>query len=327
MAEGFTLVVATVGGGLSRTVDGGETWDRIRDPIPSESNIRALSVYPDNPHRILAGTDQGIFRSEDNAGTWEKLNSPMEDRQIWSVTVDPTDPDTIFAGTRPDAFRSRDGGKTWDELSLGVTIPCPVGIPRTTNVIVDPRDNRTIWAGIEVDGVYKSLDGGDSWVHLPELGPDPFHGDIHGMAISPGPTTSIYCTSPYGIATSTDEGESWDYHYFPKFSEKDNRSYCRGVLVKADDPDVMFVGNGDAIPGITGTIQHTKNAGKTWESIDLPVPPNSVVYWFGTNKAVPNVIAAASLYGYVYTSTDGGENWTKLKKEFGEIRSVAVMPN
>jgi len=52
-----------------------------------------------------------------------------------------------------------------------------------------------------------------------------------------------------------------------------------------------------------------------------------VVYWFGTNKEVPNVIAAASLYGYVYTSTDGGENWTKLKKEFGEIRSVAVMPN
>ena len=162
---------------------------------------------------------------------------------------------------------------------------------------------------------------------LPELGPDPFHGDIHGMAISPGPTTSIYCTSPFGIATSTDEGESWDYHYFPKFSEKDNRSYCRGVLVKADDPDVMFVGNGDAIPGITGTIQQTKNAGKTWESIDLPVAPNSVVYWFGTNPEVPNVIAAASLYGYVYTSIDGGENWTKMKKEFGEIRSVAVMPN
>ncbi|MEE3141303.1 MAG: hypothetical protein VX307_01800, partial [Chloroflexota bacterium] len=64
-----------------------------------------------------------------------------------------------------------------------------------------------------------------------------------------------------------------------------------------------------------------------WQSLNLPVSPNSVVYWFGTHKAVPNVIAAASLYGYVYTSTDGGENWTKLAKEFGEIRSVAVMPN
>jgi len=327
MPEGYTLCVATVGGGLSRTMDGGETWDRIRDPIPSESNIRALSVYPDNPHRILAGTDLGLFRSEDNAETWEKIEAPFDDRQIWSVTVDPADSETIFVGTRPDAFRSRDGGKTWDELDIGVTIPCPVGIPRTTNMIVDPRDNRTIWAGIEVDGVYKSLDGGDSWVHLPDLGDDPFHGDIHGMAIKPGNTTSIYCTSPFGIATSTDEGESWDYHYFPKFSEEDRRSYCRGMLIKADNPDVMFVGNGDAIPGITGTIQQTKDAGKTWESLDLPVPPNSVVYWFGTHKAVPNVIAAASLYGYVYTSTDGGENWTKLAKEFGEIRSVAVMPN
>ena len=326
MSAGYTLCVGTVGGGLSRTSDGGKTWDRIRDPIPSECNVRALSVYPDNPHRILAGTDLGIFRSEDNAATWERLESPMESLQIWSVTVDPSDPDVIFAGTRPDAFRSRDGGRTWDQLDLGLNIPCPIGIPRTTNMIVDPRDSRTVWAGIEVDGVYKSLDGGDNWVHLPDLGPDPFHGDIHGMALSAGSTTSIYCTSPFGIATSTDEGESWDYHYFPKFNENDARSYCRGVLLKADDPNTMFVGNGDSIPGITGTIQHTKDGGQTWQSAELPVAPNSVVYWFGTHAAVPNVIAAASLYGYVYLSEDGGNSWEKLDKEFGEIRSVAVMP-
>ena len=232
MSAGYTLCVGTVGGGLSRTSNGGETWDRIRDPIPSECNVRALSVYPDDPHRILAGTDLGIFRSEDNAATWERLESPMESLQIWSVTVDPSDPDVIFAGTRPDAFRSRDGGRTWDQLDLGLNIPCPIGIPRTTNMIVDPRDSRTVWAGIEVDGVYKSLDGGDNWVHLPDLGPDPFHGDIHGMALSAGPTTSIYCTSPFGIATSTDEGESWDYHYFPKFNENDARSYCRGSVAE-----------------------------------------------------------------------------------------------
>ncbi len=327
MSAGYTLCVGTVGGGLSRTSNGGKTWDRIRDPIPSECNVRALSVYPDNPHSILAGTDLGIFRSEDNAATWERLESPMESLQIWSVAVDPSDPDVIFAGTRPDAFRSRDGGRTWDQLDLGLNIPCPIGIPRTTNMIVDPRDSRTVWAGIEVDGVYKSLDGGDNWVHLPDLGPDPFHGDIHGMALSAGPTTSIYCTSPFGIATSTDEGESWDYHYFPKFNENDARSYCRGVLLKADDPNTMFVGNGDSIPGITGTIQHTKDGGQTWQLAELPVAPNSVVYWFGTHAAVPNVIAAASLYGYVYLSNDGGNSWEKLDKEFGEIRSVAIMPD
>ena len=326
MAQDYTLCVGTVGGGLSCSPDGGMTWNRIRNPIPSECNVRALAVYPDDPHRILAGTDVGLYRSEDTGNTWEKLESPMDGIQIWSATVDAEDPDTIFVGTRPDAFRSHDGGKTWEALSLGVTLPCPIGIPRTTNMIVDPRDHRIVWAGIEVDGVYQSRDGGDNWVHLPALGPDPFQGDIHGLALRTGKTTAVYATTPFGIATSTDEGENWEYHNFPKFHETDNRSYCRGVMLKADDPNVIFVGNGDAIPGVTGTIQQSKDGGTSWEAIKLPVEPNSVVYWFATHPERPNVVAAASLYGYVYVSTDGGESWKKLQKEFGEIRTLPVTP-
>jgi photosystem II stability/assembly factor-like uncharacterized protein len=117
MSQDFTLCVGTVGGGLSCSPDGGETWNRIRQPIPSECNVRALTVYPDNLSASWR-SDVGLYRSENAGGTWEKIESPMEGIQIWSVTVDSTDTDTIFAGTRPDAFRSRDGGKTWDALSL-----------------------------------------------------------------------------------------------------------------------------------------------------------------------------------------------------------------
>ena len=56
-------------------------------------------------------------------------------------------------------------------------------------------------------------------------------------------------------------------------------------MLKADDPDVIFVGNGDAIPGVTGTIQRSKDGGKSWQAIKLPVEPNSVVYWFATPGA------------------------------------------
>ena len=194
-------------------------------------------------------------------------------------------------------------------------------------MIVDPRDNRTIWAGIEVDGVYKSLDGGDTWLHLPELGSDPFRGDIHDMAINAGRTTAIYATSPFGIATSTDEGESWEYHEFPKYHEGDTRSYCRGMALKADDPRVIFVGNGDMIPGDTGDIRVTTDGGQTWAAAPLPVEPNSLIYWFATNPEIPDVIVAASLYGYIYTSDDGGDSWQKLRKEFGEVRTLALTPN
>ena len=328
MANNFTIVVGAVGQGINVSGDSGATWTKIRQPIPSECTIRALHTYPDDPHRILAGSDGlGLFRSEDNGSTWDNVESPVGDLQVWSVTVDPSNSNTIFAGTRPEGFRSRDGGKSWDKLSMGVTKECPIGTPRTTNMIVDPRDSQTIWAGIEVDGVYKSLDGGDNWVHLPDLGPDPFHGDIHGMAVKGGSNPAVYCTSPYGFATSNDEGESWDYHYYPKFNEDDARSYCRGMIIKADNPDVMMVGNGDFIPGVTGAIQITKDAGKTWNKANLPVEPNSVVYWLANNPEIPNVVAAASLFGYVYVSEDGGDNWTKLQKEFGEIRAIAVTPN
>ena len=99
------------------------------------------------------------------------------------------------------------------------------------------------------------------------------------------------------------------------------------MAIKTDDPNVMFVGNGDAIPGITGAIQQTRDGGKTWQRTELPVAPNSVVYWFGTHKAIPETMVAASLYGYVYVTDDGGVSFRKLPKEFGEIRSVALTPN
>ena len=52
-----------------------------------------------------------------------------------------------------------------------------------------------------------------------------------------------------------------------------------------------------------------------------------VIYWLANNSEMPNVVAAASLFGYVYVSEDGGDSWSKLKKEFGEVRALAVTPN
>ena len=49
--------------------------------------------------------------------------------------------------------------------------------------------------------------------------------------------------------------------------KQDSGSYCRGMVIKADNPEVMFVGNGDFIPGTTGAVQRTKDGGKSWEPV------------------------------------------------------------
>ncbi len=111
MAGNYSILVGTTGAGLFRSPDGGESWSRIRDPFPGESQVRALAVDPQSPNVVYAGSNNGIYRSEDSGSNWVKLDSPMEGLNIWSIAIDPSDSSTLFAGTSPPfVFRSRDDG-------------------------------------------------------------------------------------------------------------------------------------------------------------------------------------------------------------------------
>ncbi|MGO9060348.1 MAG: WD40/YVTN/BNR-like repeat-containing protein [Candidatus Binataceae bacterium] len=333
MAHEFTLCVGTVGAGVWYSADGGERWRRSAMKLPfyaepGEIQIRSLAVSPHNPHHVLAGSEAGLYRSEDNGMSWDLIESPMAGMQIWSAAWHPADPGVIFAGTKPPGvFRTVDGGQRWEKLPIDIVEKCFAGAPKVTNIVFDPRAPKNVWVSVEIDGVFRSRDGGDTWTHLPALGSKVINQDMHGLALSLGNPVKLLATTPDGIWSSIDEGESWSLHGFPRFAERDQISYCRGVAVKPDDPDTIFVANGDFIPGKRGAIHRTRDGGKTWDKMALPVEPNSTIYWFATNRANPDIIAANSLHGYLYLSTDAGDSWTKLRREFGEIRALAWLPN
>ena len=79
----------------------------------------------------------------------------------------PIDPDILFAGTRPAGiYRTRDEGRQWEKFAVKVAWECSLGTPFVTSVIVDPDDHRLVWAEVEIDGVFSSVEGGDTWQRL-----------------------------------------------------------------------------------------------------------------------------------------------------------------
>ena len=198
---------------------------------------------------------------------------------------------------------------------------CPaVGIPRPTAIAIDPADHRSVWVGYEVDGLRHSADGGDTWTkedcQIPNL-------DVHNVAVAAGPPRTVFTVVNDDVWRSTDDGETWQPAHarevFPWH-------YTRGIAVKPDDPKTVYVTVGDATPGRVGAIMRSKDAGASWESLNLPVQPNSAMWTLCIPAAAPDTVFAASRYGYFYRSDDGGDSWRKLWREFSEVSSIQWAP-
>jgi photosystem II stability/assembly factor-like uncharacterized protein len=182
----------------------------------------------------------------------------------------------------------------------------------------DPVDSGTIWAGVEIDGVHRSLDGGDTWQRQGE-GLSSL--DIHSIAVVPGLPKKVIAATNNDLNISIDNGKTWQTC---GVKDRFDWAYCRGIAAKSDESQTLFQGNGNGPPGSAGAIQVSRDGGLTWSKAELSHPSNSTIWTFATTKADPNMIAAASVSGYVYLSSDGGSSWRKLERDFGEIRSLAL---
>ena len=166
MANTPTIYAGTVGQSVWCSKDGGDSWDRATEGMFPEAHIRALAASPDDRSILFAGTEAGICRSTDGGDNWHSIESPMDKMQVWAIAINPNNADTIYAGTCPSAiFRSTDGGETWRQLDVELADECPglPIVPRITSLVIDPSDDQAIYAGIEIDGMRRSTDGGETW--------------------------------------------------------------------------------------------------------------------------------------------------------------------
>jgi photosystem II stability/assembly factor-like uncharacterized protein len=327
MTQKGTILVGTPGQGVFRSTDEGDSWTRgsIGQGLHSDAIIRTIAVHPTNPDTVYAGSDMGLYRSDDAGARWELLDTPMNHQAVWSVAFDPSRPATMLAGTGtpsvPGLFRSIDGGATWSAEAVDIARDCPaVGVPRPTGLAFDPTDSAKTWMGLEVDGVRRTTDGGSSWTtaasEIQNL-------DVHNLAITSGPPKTVFVLVNNDLWSSTDDGEHWQaLGVREQFSPY---RYPRGIAVKPDDPRVVYVTLGDATPGRMGTVLRSRDTGQTWESLTLPEQPNSAMWVVHVPASAPSTVLAGSRYGYLYRSDDGGDSFRKLWRELSEVSSIAFI--
>jgi photosystem II stability/assembly factor-like uncharacterized protein len=325
MMIGGMLYVGTAGTSTWFSGDLGENWVRPNSAsgLYLESRIWTLSSHPGRPDDLLAGTDMGLYRWSESGQAWTHMPSPMDGKCIWALTQAADDPDRIFAGTRPaELYGSRDGGKSWRKLNapaLRPTSSVNSGPTRVTQILFDPFDADSLWATVEINGVHRSRDGGENW-ELVDKGL--ISGDVHGIAILPGRDggKTIFVTTNKGLHRSEDDGENWQFEPL-----RSDWQYTRAITPRADGK-VLFLTNGNGPPGSTGFLLRSTDVGKTWEDVGLPGELNSTPWCVATNPADPDLLFVATNLGQLFRSEDGGKSWRKLRREFGEIRSLHWRP-
>jgi len=316
-----TLYAGTIGQSVWRSTDNGDTWGRASNGLFPEADIRALAVSPSNPDTLYAGTENGIFQTTDAAESWHHLPSLMDGREVWAIAIDPNASDTVYAGTCPSAlFKSMDGGANWKQLTVDLAEECegvPI-IPRVTTFVIDPDDSQMLYAGIEIDGMRLSTDGGETWTERSE-GLSSL--DIHGLCVIPGSPKTIVAATNNDVCVTTDMGQQWTplnvkAHYpWP---------YCRAAFFLNGDAGRVFIGAGNGPPGDQGGIFSTRDAGKSWSRAHIGRTANSTIWCFAHNPNANDLLIACSVSGQLYRSTDAGDSWTKLSHEFGEVRALAI---
>ena len=173
-----------------------------------------MTVHPEHPETVYIGTQDGPYRSTDRGEHWERLRFPERGMQVWSILVDPKNPRILYAGTSPVAvYRSYDGGDNWRRLA-DPQKPDRVRMPfacRVMRLAKDPGHPAEIYAVLEVNGVMRSLDGGDSWqdcskdlIRLAgsDASPRDREGMLDGHALSSAPPDRARCSLRCARASS-----------------------------------------------------------------------------------------------------------------------------
>jgi photosystem II stability/assembly factor-like uncharacterized protein len=208
---GSSQSVAYAGGdrGVYRTTNGGVSWSSRSEGLHYFSTVAALGIDPSNSDVLYAGSFGccGIYKTTDGGALWSLI---FQRGAIVSIVVDPTRPARVFAVDAFDGpFRSVDAGATWTATNAG--LPRPAAF--FADLAIDPEHTNTLFLVASSPsefqtglGVYKSVDGGDSWKLVNNGLPSR---DIRHLIMDPLDHRTLYAATPTSLFVTRNGGNLW----------------------------------------------------------------------------------------------------------------------
>ncbi len=323
----------SVGGGVWRTKDAGQSWDNITDSYFG-GTIGAVAVADSDPNVIYVGEGEqtlrnnvssgwGVWKSTDAGATWNHIGL-NDSRHISRIRIHPKNPELVYVAAmgnlwKPNemrgVYRSADGGSTWKKV-LYINETAMAG-----DLVMDPNNPRILYAatwnmkrnGYRMDSggpdskLWKSTDGGDTWENLSDKSgmPKGINGII-GVTVSPVNSNRVWAiienTEAPGVYRSDDAGKTWARINQDRALLQRAWYYCR-IYADTQNEDKVWVMN--VSYGVS------KDGGKTFELKNAPHGDHHDL-WIDPNN---NQRMAIADDGGAQISNDAGENWTSYHNQ------------
>ncbi|MFQ6031960.1 MAG: FlgD immunoglobulin-like domain containing protein, partial [Candidatus Zixiibacteriota bacterium] len=301
------LYAATMDEGIFKTTNGGESWKKLN------AGLGALDLAIDfsNPDRIYVAEDIGIERSLDGGKSWRRIYG-FGWFFKW-LEMNPLNPRDIIAGGSATAtVRTRDGGDSWHPIEYSYYFNLSNRSAR-----FDPGDTSVIYVGTDINpweeygGLYKSVDGGQSWVDITN-GIDGLI-SIEEIEVDPTDSDKIYIggyskaiagqefPANRTVYRSIDGGESWECinHGMKTVGVED-------LAIVPHNPRVIYAGTHDR------GVWKSTDGGESWQQVNNGL--RNVMVRVLTYDEVKDVIYVGTYYGGIYKSTNGGESWIEISQ-------------
>jgi photosystem II stability/assembly factor-like uncharacterized protein len=303
--------------------DGGKTWE-ASERTPLSHAASRLTASSSNPRRAyLAAYESGVYRTDDGGVTWQHLASYPSD-YAHSVLVHPEDHQRVYVGSEPATiFSSRDGGETWKEDTGFRAVPessqwsfhSETRDSHVRDLRMAPQDPAILYAGIEVGGMVRSRDEGQTWKQLPGL-----HDDIHCIGLSPARPQTVYVATARGPYRSDDEGKNWEL-----INQGIERRYALHVSAAPEDADIVLLTVSENSRRLNPQLLRSTNGGRDWQAVDSMGGDDDMVVGIDWDTNNARRVYAGTDHGRVYYSDDSGESWNQIQVELGTIAVGALV--